>query len=127
MKWRSLETRGYSSSLRFFQRIHCGDVSFKKDKYLTPSHRSKFSRSSHSIQYCRYQYFHFGIIFLLHCVFQNLVWVGWWLGQRGGVIGRRGGIAIDPSDKCVRNINAKHLDGQHNNLQSRLASLRLGA
>ena len=44
-----------------------------------------------------------------------------------GAVGRRGGISIDPSDKCVRNIIAKHLDGQYNNLQSRLASLRLGA
>ena len=37
-----------------------------------------------------------------------------------GEVGRHEGIAIDPSDKFVRNIIAKHLDGQYNNLQSRL-------
>ena len=42
------------------------------------------------------------------------------IGSEGWGVGRHGGIAIDPSDKFVRNIIAKHLDGQYNNLQSRL-------
>ena len=36
-----------------FHKIHCGVVSNKKDKYLTPAHSLKTTRSSHIAQYCR--------------------------------------------------------------------------
>ena len=38
-----------------FQKIHCGAVSIEKDKYMTPAHSSKTTRSSHSAQYFRYR------------------------------------------------------------------------
>ena len=34
---------------------HCGAVSIEKDKYTTPAHSLKTTRSSHSAQYCRHQ------------------------------------------------------------------------
>ena len=43
------------SSLLLFHKIHSGAVSIEKDKYLTPAHSLKSTRSSHSVQYCRYQ------------------------------------------------------------------------
>ena len=36
-------------------KIHCGAESIDKDKYLTPAQSLKSTRSSHSVQYCRYQ------------------------------------------------------------------------
>ena len=51
----SLETRRDRSSLLLFHKIHSGAVSIEKDKYLTPAHSLKSTRSSHSAQYCRYQ------------------------------------------------------------------------
>ena len=42
-------------SLLLFHKIHSGAVSIEKDKYLTPAHSLKATRSSHSAQYCRYQ------------------------------------------------------------------------
>ena len=53
--WLSLEARRDRSSLLLFHKIHSGAVSIKKDKYLTPAHSLKSTRSSHSTQYCRYQ------------------------------------------------------------------------
>ena len=38
-----------------FDKIHCGAVSIENDKYLTPAHSSKTTRSSHSAQYRRHQ------------------------------------------------------------------------
>ena len=77
-KWPSLEARRDRSSLLLFHKIHSGPVSVEKDKYLTPAHSSKSTRSSHSAQCCRYQtysdalknsffpgLFHSGIVFLL--------------------------------------------------------------
>ena len=43
------------SSLLLFHKIQCGAVSIEKDKYMTPAHSFKTTRSSHSAQYCRYQ------------------------------------------------------------------------
>ena len=58
--------------------IHSGAVSIEKDKYLTPAHSLKTTRSLHSSQYCRNQtysdalknsffpeLFHRGIVFVL--------------------------------------------------------------
>ena len=62
-------------SLLLFHKIHSGDVSIEKDKYLTLAHSLKYTRASHSAQYCRSQtysdalffpkLFHSGIVFLL--------------------------------------------------------------
>ena len=38
-----------------FHKIHSGAASIEKDKYVTPAHSLKSTRSSHSAQYCRYQ------------------------------------------------------------------------
>ena len=59
-------------------KIHCGAVSIEKDKYMTPAHSLKTTRSSHSAQYRRHQtysdvlknsfspvLFHIGIVCLL--------------------------------------------------------------
>ena len=54
LEWPSLEARKDRSSLLLFHKVHCGVVSIDKDKYLTPAHSLKSTRSSHSAQYCRY-------------------------------------------------------------------------
>ena len=51
LKWPSLEARRDQSSLLLFQKIHCGAVSIEKDKYMTPAHSLKTTRSSHSAKY----------------------------------------------------------------------------
>ena len=43
------------SSLLLFHKIHCGAVSIEKDKYMTPAHSLKTTRSSHSAHYSRHQ------------------------------------------------------------------------
>ena len=62
LEWSSLETRRDHSTLPLFQKINCFNltqinrtVSIEKDKYMTPVHSSKTTRSSHSAQCCRYQ------------------------------------------------------------------------
>ena len=78
LKWPSLEARRDQSSLLLFHKIHCGAVSIEKDKYMTPAHSLKTTRSSHSAQYRRHQtysdalknsfspeLFHIGIVCLL--------------------------------------------------------------
>ena len=46
---------GPQSSLLFFHKIHCGTMSIDIDIYLTPSRRTRSTRSSHNSQYCRPQ------------------------------------------------------------------------
>ena len=46
---------GGISPLCFFHKIHCGIMSIDKDKNLTPSQRTRSTRSSHNSQYCRPQ------------------------------------------------------------------------
>ena len=78
LEWPSLEARRDQSSLLLFHKIHCGAVSIEKDKYMTPGHSLKTTRSSHSAQYRRHQtysdalknsfspeLFHIGIVCLL--------------------------------------------------------------
>ena len=55
IEWSSLEARRDQSSLLLFHKIHCGAVSIEKDKYMTPAHNLKTTRSSHSAQYHRHQ------------------------------------------------------------------------
>ena len=55
LEWLSLKAPRDLSSLLLFHKIHCGAVPIEKDKYLTPAHSLKSTRSSHSAQYCRYQ------------------------------------------------------------------------
>ena len=55
LEWPSLEASRDRSSLLLFHKIHSGAVSIEKDKYLTPAHSLKSTRSSHSAQYCIYQ------------------------------------------------------------------------
>ena len=55
LEWPSLEARRDQSSLLLFHKIHCGAVSIEKDKYMTPAHSLKTSRSSHSAHYRRHQ------------------------------------------------------------------------
>ena len=38
LEWSSLEARKDQSSLLLFHKIHCGAVSIRKDKYMTPAH-----------------------------------------------------------------------------------------
>ena len=54
LEWPALEARRDrpASFLYIFHKIHCGTVSIEKDKYLTPAHSFKSTRSSHSAQYC---------------------------------------------------------------------------
>ena len=52
LEWPSLEARRDRSSLLLFHKIHSGAVSIEKDKYLTPAHSLKYTRSSHSTQFC---------------------------------------------------------------------------
>ena len=47
LEWPSLE------ALLLFHKIHCDAVSVEKDKYLTPAHSLKTTRSSQSTQYCK--------------------------------------------------------------------------
>ena len=51
----SLEAWWGQSSLLLFHKIHCGAVPIEKDKYMTPAHSLKTTRSSHSAQYRRHQ------------------------------------------------------------------------
>ena len=55
LQWPTLEAWRDQSSLLFFHKIHCGTMSIDKDKYLTPSQSTRFTRSSHNSQYCRPQ------------------------------------------------------------------------
>ena len=55
LKWPSLEAWRDQSSLLLFHKIHCEEVSIEKDKYMTPAHSLKTTRSSHSAQYRRHQ------------------------------------------------------------------------
>ena len=55
LKWQSLEAWRDQSSLLLFHKIHCEAVSIEKDKYMTPAHSLKTTRSSHSAQYRRHQ------------------------------------------------------------------------
>ena len=55
LEWPSLEARRDQSSLFLFHKIHCGAVSIEKDKYMTPAHSLKTTRSSHSAHYRRHQ------------------------------------------------------------------------
>ena len=50
----SLEAQKDQSSLLLFHKIHCGAVSIEKDKFMTPAHSLKTTRSSHSAQYRRH-------------------------------------------------------------------------
>ena len=54
-EWPSLEARRDQSSLFLFHKIHCRAVLIEKDKDMTPAHRLKTTRSSHSAQYRRHQ------------------------------------------------------------------------
>ena len=54
LEWPSLEARRDQSSLLLFHKIHCGAVSIEKDKYMTPAHSLKTTRSSHCAQYRRH-------------------------------------------------------------------------
>ena len=55
LEWPSLEARRDQSSLLLFHKIHCGAVSIEKDKYMTPAHSLKTTRSSHTAKYRRHQ------------------------------------------------------------------------
>ena len=57
LQWPTLEAQRDQSSLLFFHKIHRGIMSINKDKYLTPSQRTRSTRSSHNSQYwyCRPQ------------------------------------------------------------------------
>ena len=86
LEWPSLEARRDRSTLLLFHKVHSGAVSIENDKYLTPAHSLKSTRSSHSAQYCRYQthsdalknsfspgLFHSGKVFLLRWSISRLL------------------------------------------------------
>ena len=51
LEWPSLEACRDQSSQLLFHKIHSGAVSVEKDKYMTPDHSLKLTRSSHNAQY----------------------------------------------------------------------------
>ena len=55
LEWPSLAAQKDQSFLFLFHKIHCGAGFIEKDKYMTPAHRLKITRSSHSAQYRRHQ------------------------------------------------------------------------
>ena len=55
LEWPSIEARRDQSSLLLFHKNHCRALSIEKDKYMTPAHSLKTTRSSHSAQYLRHQ------------------------------------------------------------------------
>ena len=55
LQWPTLDARRGHSSFLFFHKIPCGIMSIDKDKYLTPSQRTRSTRASHNSQYCRPQ------------------------------------------------------------------------
>ena len=55
LEWPSLEARRDRSFLLLFHKIHSGAVFIEKYKNLIPAHNLKSTRSSHSVQFCRYQ------------------------------------------------------------------------
>ena len=56
LEWPSLEVQRDQSSLLLFHKIHCRAVVFiEQDKYMTPAHSLKTTRSPHSVQYRRHQ------------------------------------------------------------------------
>ena len=57
LQWPTLEARRDQSSLLFFHKFQCGKMPFDKDNYLTPSQRTRSTRSSHNSQYCSPQTF----------------------------------------------------------------------
>ena len=48
LQWTTMEVWRDQSSLFFFHNIHCGTMSADKDKNLTPSQRTRSTRSSHN-------------------------------------------------------------------------------
>ena len=56
LQWQILEARRDQSSLLFFHKIHCGTMSIDKRQVLNPiSEKTRSTRSSHNLQYCRPQ------------------------------------------------------------------------
>ena len=55
LEWPSLEARREQSSLLLIHKIYCGAVSIEKDKYMTPAHSLKTTRSSNSAKHHRHQ------------------------------------------------------------------------
>ena len=53
-EWPSLEACREQSSLTFFYKIHSGEVSLDKDKYLNPAPNIRSTRASREFQYTRY-------------------------------------------------------------------------
>ena len=47
LEWPSLEAQREQASLLLFHKIHCEAVYIEKDKYMTPAHSLKTTRSSH--------------------------------------------------------------------------------
>ena len=63
LEWPSLEARRDQSSFLLFHKIHWWAVSIEKDKYMTPAHSLKTTRSSHSAQYTRHTVMYWKITF----------------------------------------------------------------
>ena len=61
LEWPSLEARRDQFSLLLFHKIHFGAVSIEKDKYMTPAHSLKTTRSSQSAQYRRHQTYSYAL------------------------------------------------------------------
>ena len=55
LQWPTLEARRDQSSLLFFHKVHCVNMSIDKDKYLTLSQRTISTMSSRSSQNCSTQ------------------------------------------------------------------------
>ena len=81
LEWPTLEACRDRSSLLLFHKTHSGAVSIEKDKYLTPAHSLKSTRSAHSAQYCRYQTYSDALknSFFLPGIFHSvIVFLLWW-------------------------------------------------
>ena len=55
LQWPTLETQRDQLPLLFIHKIHFGIMFIDKNKYLIPSQRTRSTRSSHNLQYCRPQ------------------------------------------------------------------------
>ena len=73
LQWSSLEAWRDQSSLLFLHKIHCEIMSIDKDKCLTPSQRTRFTRAPHNSQYCRPQTYS---VALKYSFFQGLFSIG---------------------------------------------------
>ena len=80
LQWPTLEARRDQSSLLFFHKIHCGTMSIDKDKYLTPSKRTRSigHHTTHSIAGPWLIVMPWSILFSQGLFLTGIVWLHLW-------------------------------------------------